>query len=742
MKRPLCCVCAAFVAIVFLYLEWNPAPQTIYDHPEGSRIALCGEVCRKEWQGSTLVLYLKNISGSAQACKVMCYVEPDDLAEEPRLGSTAAVEGEVSYLEQARNPGGFDAKSHYQILGIDFRLYKARVCAVGSGYSGYHETLYRIRRYFENVFDRVLSAKDASVMKAMILGAKSGLDAESRQLFQRSGIAHIFAISGLHITLLGMGLYRLLRKVCLPQFLSALTAIFLMTAYGNMVGMGSSAYRAVFMFSMQLVAKLLRRTYDMLTALALAAVLILAEQPLYLHHAGFLLSFGAVLGIGCFGDIMKPSGAGIFMVHFPVMLYGYYGFPVYSFLLNLIIIPAMTVVMVTGLLCLGLGSLPVAAGAGMAKLAGGVCHIMISLFEWLCGISLKLPYAEWIVGRPADWRICAYVMVLLFLYAAHRYAAYFSKGKACERRGIRIGLPPQIKWMVLLAAVVLISDSSPDGASMTFLDVGQGDCIWVESAAGEHFLIDGGSTSERSVGQYTIVPYLKYMGVSRLDVVFLTHLDSDHISGVLEMLDDSTGVGGGISIGGICIPCATVQDEAYGKLAALCEAGNIPLYQMKAGDRVTAHGLCFEVLHPQAGYEASSRNAGSLVMKLEIAGHTGSGETEYVTALLTGDVEADGELEAAKILAGRADFTGIDIYKASHHGSRTANTAELIAAAVPRLGIISCGEDNSYGHPHVETIERFRQAGTDIMITKDTGAIIIQIKNGNYTVTSYKRSRS
>jgi len=126
-----------------------------------------------------------------------------------------------------------------------------------------------------------------------------------------------------------------------------------------------------------------------------------------------------------------------------VMLYGYYGFPVYSFLLNLIIIPAMTVVMVTGLLCLGLGSLPVAAGAGMAKLAGGVCHIMISLFEWLCGISLKLPYAEWIVGRPADWRICAYVMVLLFLYAAHRYAAYFSKGKACERRGIRIGLPPR-----------------------------------------------------------------------------------------------------------------------------------------------------------------------------------------------------------------------------------------------------------------------------------------------------------
>lgn len=741
MKRPLCCVCAAFVAIVFLYLEWNPVPQTIYDHTEGSRIALCGEVYRKERQDDTLVLYLKNISGSAAADKVMCYVDLDDLAEEPRLGSTAAVEGEVSYLKRARNPGGFDAESYYQVLGIDFRLYKTRICAVGSGYSVYHETLYRIRLYFENVFDRVLSAKDASVMKAMILGSKSGLDAESRQLFQRSGIAHIFAISGLHITFLGRGLYRLLRKVCLPQALCVLAAIFLMTAYGNMVGMGSSAYRAVFMFSMQLVAKLLRRTYDMLTALALAAVLILAEQPLYLHHAGFLLSFGAVLGIGCFGDIMKPTGISIFMVHFPVMLCVYYGFPIYSFLLNLIIIPAMTVVMVSGLLCMGLGSLPVAIGTGMAKLAGGLCHILIGVFEWLCGISLKLPYAEWIVGRPADWRICAYVMVLLFLYVAHRYAVYFSKGKACEKRGIRIGLPLHIKWMTVLAAVVLISDSSTDGASMTFLDVGQGDCIWVESAAGEHFLIDGGSTSERSIGQNAIVPYLKYMGVSKLDVVFLTHLDRDHISGVLEMLDGSTDVGSGISIGRICIPCAAVEDEAYENLAALCKAGNIPLYRMKAGDRVTAYGLCFEVLHPQEGYEASSRNAGSLVMKLEIAEHAGGRHSGNVTALLTGDVEADGEHEAVKILAGRADFTGIDIYKASHHGSRTANTEELISTTVPQISIISCGEDNSYGHPHIETIERLRQAGSDIMITKDTGAIMIQIKNGNYTVMRYMEGR-
>lgn len=771
MKRPLCCVCAAFVVVVFLYLEWNPAPETIYDNPAGSRVTFCGEVYQKEYRGDTLVLYLRHIRDCDAASKIMCYVETDGMMAEPRSGSIAAVEGEVSYFQHARNPGGFDAREYYRILGVDFRLYKAKVLACGEEYSPYHEALYQIRRHFETVFDSVLSPKDSAVMKAVLLGRKTALDDESRQLFQKSGIAHIFAISGLHITILGMGLYRLLRKLSLPQFFCAAVSVCMMVVYGDMAGMSSSAYRAVFMFGMQLAARLLKRTYDMLTAVALAAVLILLEQPLYLHHSGFLLSFGAVLGIGCFGAVMKPEklrtakglkgkqysrlvygiksslcgSLSIFMVHFPIMLCVYYTFPVYSFFLNLVIIPAMPLVMVCGLLCLAFGSIPAGIGLGMAKLAGVLCHVLLSAFDGLCKLSLKLPFADWIVGRPDNWRVYAFGAAMVFLYAAHCYGARLSKGKECERRGICIQLPFPVRLMTVLAAVVLISDSSiGGGASMTFLDVGQGDCIWVESAKGEHFLVDGGSASESRVGQYTIVPYLKYMGVSRLDAVFLTHLDSDHVSGVLEMLD-SGGIGDGIAVDRICISDAVIEDNAYEKLAALCKAEGISLYRLKTGDRVTAYGLCFEALHPQGDYTASSKNAYSLVMKLEFTNPktdkrklTDAKESRKVTALLTGDVEADGESEAAALLA--ADFAGIDIYKAAHHGSRYSNTQELISAASPRLSVISCGEDNSYGHPHDETIERLRAAGSDILITKDTGAIMITIKKGNYTVKQYRRS--
>ncbi|MDE6918407.1 MAG: ComEC family competence protein, partial [Lachnospiraceae bacterium] len=501
MRRPLCCVCVAFVATVFLYLQCNPLPGVVQDCTEGERITLFGEVCKKEYQsghqGKTLVIRLENVQrwspgmeqDGQQAVRgdVICYVGVDADLVEPKAGSTIAVEGEVSYFGEARNPGAFDARAYYRILGVDFRLYKAEIRTQSSRYSVYHESLYQLRRHFEGIFDRVLAPKDASIMKAVLLGSKSELDAQSRQLFQKSGIAHILAISGLHITMLGMGLYKLLGRSGIPQAVCAVVSVGLMIAYGDMVGMSSSAYRAVFMFGMQLAARMLRRTYDMLTALALAAMLILLEQPLYLYHAGFLLSFGAILGAGCLSDVVKPQACGrgkhltqraalslcgslsIFLVHFPIMLCVYYEFPVYSFLLNLVVIPAMSFLMAAGLLCLGAGSLPAALGFGVAKGMGFVCHALLSAFEWLCAMSLKLPFANWIVGRPKDWRIYAYGAVILFLYAAHHYGKHLSKGAACGRRGIDVGLPLPLRFMTVLAAVLLISSSSADGVAMTFL---------------------------------------------------------------------------------------------------------------------------------------------------------------------------------------------------------------------------------------------------------------------------------
>ena len=768
MKRPLCCVCAAFVATVFLILTFGPLSNEADIPGKGKRVTLLGEVSQKEYREETLVLCLKQVSqyGKQEETNqnktnqkenrlgVMCYVDAGNSITEPKLGSIIVIEGKVSYFKEARNPGEFDACSYYRILGLDYRLYDAKILSESSGYSVYRETLYRLRRYFEGIYDKVLPVKSASIMKAMVLGNKSGLDEDSRQLFQKSGIAHVFAVSGLHITLLGMGFYKLLRKMRLPALVSWFLPIVMMIAYGDMVGMSSSAYRAVFMFGMRMAARMLRRTYDALTAMAVAAVLILIEQPLYLYHTGFLLSFGAVLGVGCLSEVIRVDRTDeakrsmksrlvykiksalcgslcIFLVQFPIMLCAYYEFPVYSFLLNLIIIPAMTFVMAAGILCLVFGSLPFMAGLGAAKLAGLVCQFLLSGFEWLCTASLKLPFADWIVGRPSDWRICGYFVLILLLYGMHHYGKYLSKKRRSEETNANRRLAFGIKVVTIAAAVLIISGSPVDGASMTFLDVGQGDCIWVESAKGEHFLIDGGSTSKNKIGKYTIVPYLKYMGVSRLDAVFLTHLDNDHISGVMEIIEEDTG----IEIGRICISDAVTEDEAYDRLMQQCQAREVPVYRLKAGDSIGAFNMEFEVLHPSDGYQAASRNAYSLVMKLTIKDKKNG---DSFSALLTGDVEADGEHAVADALAKNRDDTGINLYKVAHHGSRYSNTEELISEAKPEIAVISCGEDNSYGHPHAEALENFQNVGSRILMTKDTGAIMIKIKNGEYTINTWR----
>lgn len=220
MKRPLCSVCLAFVTAVFVYLFAGLLPSSPVGETEGSQLTLMGELYNKEYKNDNLVLYLRhvkkisnqninNISKQKELIEydkdisVMCYVDRAlPYENEPKLGAWIAVEGEVSLFSEARNPGEFNAELYYRTLGICFRLFDARVIAQGASYSVYREGLYRLRSYLEGVYDSVLSEKDAAVLKAMVLGKKTELAPESKQLFQRSGISHILAISGVCTQLL------------------------------------------------------------------------------------------------------------------------------------------------------------------------------------------------------------------------------------------------------------------------------------------------------------------------------------------------------------------------------------------------------------------------------------------------------------------------------------------------------------------------------------------------------------
>ncbi|MBQ6996185.1 MAG: ComEC family DNA internalization-related competence protein, partial [Lachnospiraceae bacterium] len=340
---------------------------------------------------------------------------------------------------------------------------------------------------------------------------------------------------------------------------------------------------------------------------------------------------------------------------------------------------------------------------GVAQLFAYGCQVCLRIFEILCEWSMELPGASWIVGEPETWRIVIFYVVVLSLFIIHKNCKYTWKNKIC--------LPFPVKMMWILVAVALLTQKTYDGLTITMLDVGQGDCIWIETDTGHHYLIDGGSTSEKKLGEYTLIPFLKQTGTAEIDAVFLTHLDKDHTSGVLELLEGDSG----IKVHKIVIAKAVIRDESYEELVALCRTKHVAIMYAEAGDVLKDDKLQLEVLHPSADYVTDSRNAYSLVMKLEYGGFH---------ALFTGDVEEDGENLVVNSLPENWEC---HLYKVAHHGSRNSNTLALLEQIKPKLAIISCEEDNSYGHPHEETLERLSEVGSKVMVTKDCGAIIVEV---------------
>ncbi len=768
MRRPLCLFCMAFIGVLVLCLLWRPPAGHDTEGAEGRQLAAEGQVYRKEYKaqrygsGRTLVVYLKAVhilsgfggeSGQSEQMQsqlffpkevqnIVCYMEEGTL--EPEMGTILRVKGKLRFFPEAGNKGEFDMREYYRMMKLDFKLEDACIMARGGKEDWFREGLYRLKEYFAGVLDEVFPQAEASILKAMLLGEKNGLDGEIKKLYRDSSIIHILSISGLHISMIGMGLYRFLRKLGVPLKTGALGCIAVICCYGIMTGMSLSAARAILMFILHLAADMAGRTYDMLTALALSAVLLLLEQPMYVRYSGFLFSFGAVASVGLLFPALYEekrrngrkrfqwlvqaaacSGA-VTLGTLPVHLMSYYQFPWYSYLLNLAVIPLMTVVMADGLFCmLAGGFLPALAGA-----AGYVDRTVLWFYEICCLLGGKIPFGVIRSGRPENWQTACYLLLL------GAFAGIVHRG--------RKRLPAFWKCQWMLAALCILFLRTESGLQITALDVGQGDCIYIRSGEGKHYLIDGGSSSKSGTAEYQILPYLKYEGVRKLEAVFVTHSDSDHCGAVLDILEEYPAEG--ISIGSLILPAisADSMDETYAELKELAEKQGIHVQYMSRGQYMEDGGMRITCMHPYRGYDTRETNEYSLVLLLEYGCFSG---------LFTGDVEGIGETEAWEYMqeylsggAVKTDYAGdvgtdvspaggegqrmsggrLTMLKVAHHGSAYSTGEELLSGLRPRLALISCGENNPYGHPHRELLERLEAAGCRIYITAESGAVTVE----------------
>lgn len=807
MKKPLCLLCLTFVVVLAVCMQLMPMPVPDYEILDGQWLTLQGQVYRKEYKehsGSepVWVLYLESVhiySGlneesdeawnnlfkqfpNYEIKNIMCYLsaeadgaagqppvslsagktESDTVYHMPAMGETVLVNGQLRSFSHATNPGEFDVNEYYQIMGIEFALKKARIQAEDGKTNMLEEGLYRLQQYFGKVLEHHLPTKEASVMKAMLLGDKSGLDEETKELYQRNSIIHILSISGMHITIIGMGIYRLLKKSGLPVQCTAALSMAFIYCYGLMTGMSMSAARAIFMFCLHLLADIVGRTYDMMTALSVAAVLLLAEQPRYIYYSGFQFSFIAVAALGILYPVLykaektrssrsgvcanqsgyvrrfictaaqsiRPSfwsGMAVTLATLPVHLTSYYQFPLFSILLNLAVIPLMTLVMFAGLIILAAGGwFP-----WLAELAAYADRSILRFYEEGCLLGDRLSGSVLQSGRPEDWQVAVYVLLLMLLVGMEGAAVRSSA--AADRHG---GLPEFVKYQWILAALCILFLRTESGLQITMLDAGQGDCIHICSENGSHYLIDAGSSTKSNVMEYQILPYLQFRGISHLNAVFITHSDSDHCSGMLELLEEYRA--SRITIGSLILPAVGEEsrDEQYRKLEALARGNGIRVQYMSRGQKITDGEMTFYCIHPYEDYETQDTNEYSLVLLLTY---------DRFTGLFTGDIQGRGEEIAWEYLrrhwqeymqAGTADDS-LTLLKVAHHGSRYSTSEEMLECLQPYISLISCGKNNVYHHPHEELLERLVQSGTHVYTTPECGAITLEA-DGGIKVKGYK----
>lgn len=706
-------------------------------------VTVTGHVYRKD----TKYFYLDSVLIQVQAAgqqqsfsfnkKLIC--EYGETA--PRIGSSVKAVGIFRCFPEATNPGEFDSAAYYQSIGIYGKLTDITVLTEGDNYSVWQETLFQLREYFRGRLYRIFPEKEASVMTAMLLGDKSGLDEETKRLYQDNGIIHILSISGLHITIIGMSIYKMLRRIGVPVWVASVAGGVILLLYGVMTGMSISACRAIGMFLIKMLAEITGRTYDMLTAMGVLAAGMVAAGPLYLQNAGFLLSYGAILGIGVLypvllgeetteavqryeerkwkrviGEILKKckaglkqsmlSGLSVTMTTLPILLWFYYQVPTYSVLLNLLVLPFMTMVMLTGLIAM------LVPGLGIV---GTVDCMILGGYEWLCRSFEQLPFSTWNPGRPEVWQVIAYyggIMVVLWL---HRHGTGLSKS------------------IILTIAVIVIGIDFPKETTVTFLDVGQGDCICVQLDSGENYLFDCGSSSRSKIGEYVLLPYLRYYGINHIDAVFVSHPDGDHCNGVTELL--ANGDAWGITVGELILPdvCAGVNAQCdtgvrESELQELVEAAEnatqkteMIVSTIKAGDYWERENCRFLCLHPPKNTLIADSNAYSQCFYIELE--------RGLKLLLTGDVEDIGEELLIRELQER-NISDVSVLKVAHHGSKYSTSEAFLRQVQPRVAVISCGRNNRYGHPHEETLERLENVGSTVLNTPEYGAVTIEIGKG------------
>ena len=781
-KLILAAICTLFFVLGFFYSELvsqKTKQITSAVSAEGTEAFIYGTVheVKETEYGMTLTVRVKQSElarGTVITEHYRVIVSVDSKTAGVKPGCTLRARGLLKPFDGQRVPGGFDRRKYYLARGVLYELKKAEVELVrdtesgllSAGYYGLVNALESIRSSLGSRLSAFAAPATAGILKGVLLGDRSDIPEDISMLYRSGGIAHILAISSLHITMMSGALAFILRLFLVPFAPAWILTLVITLMYALMTGFGFATRRAFIMLAISIAGKLLGRRYDLLTGLSLALFVMLIINPYSVYDSSLLMSAAAMFGVAM-GRYMTnrlvryvkahklPVKAGIRnkmlymfvktavfsvglnLILTPVIAYVYMEIPLYSIIVNLLVIPLMSVMVGAGFLALMVSFVSVAAAAVVAKPAGAIL-----LWYDLCpGFFSKLPFARIIVGGVSVHELVVY------------YAAVLGVTAICSKKGLRLlsGLKPvksttkRLKvtaegqdlkcakaaaaflsvMVVLCGGLILFIPRLSTSERIVVLDVGQGDGIFISTEDGINIMIDGGSSSQEGIGRYVIEPALKVFRVKKIDYWFVSHTDTDHVSGLLDILEESPGTG--VEISTVVFASNVVKDEEYDRIVNDCKAGGINIISLDCFDYIATLDMRITCVHPDTDFGKNGSIEAELRSDKNEMSMALLYESRYSKALFTGDMGSAAVEHMLQISEEKGiDLKDLSLLKLPHHGSKNSLSPELYS--IVRTGgsaVISCGRNNRYGHPNEEILEGLKEEGCRIYRTDLHGSVMI-----------------
>jgi competence protein ComEC len=658
-------------------------------------------------------------------------------------GDYVLVHGYITLPAGRRNPYEPDFSRNLSLNGIDALLYVRgyhNIETSGTGNASYLMTAFinPLRNYISGVIDRNISGESAHFLRGLMLGDRSRISEEVREHFVSAGVIHVLAVSGLHVGIVTVIIFSVLGFLRIPRIPKILLTIAGLMIFMYMTGAAPSVIRATVMASIILLGIVLQRKSDIYNSVAVAALVLLMYDTRDLFKPSFQFSFVAVLAI----VYLYPRFSGGMMRRFPRLEERW----LLRYAVQLFLVSCAAQI----------GTLPftafyferVSLAAFGANLLVIPCVFFVLSFGFAAVVVGTLnPLLERIYGYTSDFLLTGMLRFIEFVsqfsYASIEvYNFNVIDGLiffAVTAVIVHITNPRRFRLSVLVLMMVLNiyiidyninfdADRRQAILSITMLDVGQGDALFIEFPDGKTMLYDSGPRTIRSdAGERIVVPFLKRHGIRHIDAVVISHPHADHYGGLEAVLDE-------VSVGTVYDTGQSGSGQWYAALHKKIGLEKIPVTLVRGGDFIDGFdNVRIYVVHPAPPFvqkpeddRSWNLNNASIVL-LIIYGDT--------RILLTGDAEREAEHYMIYIYD---DFLRADILKAGHHGSRTSNTDGFLSMVAPETAIISVGRLNRFNHPSEEVIRRFEENDIAVYRTDRNGAVVVRTCGREYRIATMR----